>query len=212
VILYPTDADKIDRRRFPTTLQEFRSAGGRWLLHVNAMLCGQADVSLGLDADDFYLVTYRAGASASDALLTTVMAAAVLQAQGEDDDAGRVAAAFPRQHRSPIGRDAECMAALLSAADAARRGTLDQGDRWREVYSVTAARPTIRGDGYEFWPAPRTVAGWVIRCTTCNRTSAHPGDVANRYCAGCKRFHVRDGADAAPLPPPAAAAQPEGTE
>lgn len=38
---------------------------------------------------------------------------------------------------------------------------------------------------------PRTyeIKGKTITCLMCGRKSFHPQDVANKYCAHCKRFH-----------------------
>lgn len=51
----------------------------------------------------------------------------------------------------------------------------------------------------KFVPRPYIIAadGGAITCTRCGKTSYHLDDVAQRYCAICKRFHTRyEGDDA----------------
>ena len=46
---------------------------------------------------------------------------------------------------------------------------------------------------YEMIQNEETGATVAIRCLECGRTSYHPGDIQEKYCGNCHKFH-EDGA------------------
>ena len=89
---------------------------------------------------------------------------------------GRQRAAFVREH---LDREA--------ALKEAQVDTFKVKD-WRFLAHV-GPEPELVGNGYEVYAAPTAAGGKAIRCMRCGMLSAHPRDVAERYCAHCCSFH-----------------------
>jgi hypothetical protein len=115
---HPTPEDEIDRRRYPTTLQEWRSEGGHWVVHVNRVFFGLR-VNLGPEGDRYdhgYELDYCAGTDRAALLLLPRLIIAALDNVPEAVGCDWIRRRFPRQARKPIANDPACWARLCELA------------------------------------------------------------------------------------------------
>jgi hypothetical protein len=62
------------------------------------------------------------------------------------------------------------------------------------------SRTLVQGSTFVICAHPAAVGGRTITCTCCGRTSSHPRDVEERYCAACHHFHEEALAAEEPTP------------
>ena len=106
----------IDRLRHGTTFREWRSAGGRWIMHWNQMIFGNVRLCVGLQDDNGYDVVYCCGDDPEELLAVTHLDLRILLRFDEDVSPGTLHRLMPPQSRKPMHNDPTCSRLLTELA------------------------------------------------------------------------------------------------